>query len=106
MDPICDATWKGRSVAPLEGVEGTGAIVNLHDDMRCYIVGSGARALIVIYDIFGFAPANTRHNCDLLADAGFLVVMPDLFRGSGRGADGFVRPANDQVPRPQPQPRT
>lgn len=62
-----------------------------------YVVGSGERCIILVYDIHGFAPANTQHNCDLLADAGFLVVMPDFFRGSGRGQEGFERPDSDVV---------
>ena len=33
----------------------------------------------------------------MLAGAGFLVVMPDLFRGSGRNSEGFERPADASV---------
>eukprot|EP01043_Picozoa_sp_COSAG02_P113989 COSAG02_NODE_50266_length_321_cov_1.391892_1_plen_97_part_10 len=72
-------------------------VIEKLDDMDVYVVGTGERAIVLIYDIFGFAPANTRHNCDLLARAGFLVVMPDLFRGKGRRSPDFVRPQNDDV---------
>ena len=47
--------------------------------------------------IFGFAPPNTRHNCDTLAEAGFFVIMPDLFRGSGRRDPAFERPTEEAV---------
>lgn len=51
------------------------------DDMELYVVGEGDKAVLVIYDIFGFHP-NTYQWCDkLAAAAGVRVVMPDLFRG-------------------------
>ena len=65
-----------------------------------YVVGSGERCIILVYDIHGFAPANTQHNCDLLADAGFLVVMPDFFRGSGRGQEGLTGMSGRLPPTP------
>ena len=51
-------------------------------DMDVYVVGkpTGGKAIILIYDIHGVS-WQCRHNCDMLAKAGFLVVMPDLFRG-------------------------
>eukprot|EP00386_Alphamonas_edax_P012947 GDKI01040162.1.p1 GENE.GDKI01040162.1~~GDKI01040162.1.p1 ORF type:complete len:259 (-),score=85.25 GDKI01040162.1:212-931(-) len=51
------------------------------DDMELYVVGEGDKAVVVIYDIFGFHP-NTYQWCDkLAAAAGVRVVMPDIFRG-------------------------
>ena len=79
-----------------EGEKGRGSVETV-GDMDMYVVGSGERCIILVYDIHGFAPPNTQHNCDLLADAGFLVVMPDFFRGSGRGQEGFERPDSDVV---------
>jgi dienelactone hydrolase len=38
------------------------------------------KAVIVCYDIFGFHP-NVKQYCDLLAEAGFLTVLPDYQRG-------------------------
>jgi hypothetical protein len=62
-------------------------------DMDIYVVGkpTGGKAIILIYDIHGVS-VQCRHNCDMLAQAGFLVVMPDLFRGSGRSDPNFKRP--------------
>ncbi|RIA80261.1 hypothetical protein C1645_839018, partial [Glomus cerebriforme] len=37
-------------------------------------------AIIICYDIHGFHP-NVKQFCDLLAEAGFLVVLPDYFHG-------------------------
>lgn len=96
FDPVCEAACQGLDVIPAAEGSGDGTIEKL-GDMDCYVVGSGDRAILLIYDIFGFSPANTRHNCDVLAKAGFLVIMPDLFRGSGRRSEGFVRPQNDAV---------
>ncbi|CAG8701040.1 uncharacterized protein OCT59_015484 [Rhizophagus irregularis] len=38
------------------------------------------KAVVVGYDIFGFHP-NVKQFCDLLTKAGYLVVLPDYFRG-------------------------
>jgi len=47
-----------------------------------YITGRGNRkALIMTPDIFGGHP-NAYQLCDILASHGFLVVMPDYFRGT------------------------
>lgn len=96
FDPVCEAACAGKSVIPAEDGQGAGTIVKI-GDMDAYVVGSGERCIINIYDIFGFSPVNSRYNCDLLASAGFMVVMPDLFRGSGRRSEGFVRPQNEDV---------
>ena len=84
----------GNTIPP--GPQGTGKVVTV-GDMDLYVAGEGPRAIVLVYDIMGFAPANTQHNCDVLAAAGFLVVMPDFFRGSGRGQEGFERPDSDVV---------
>eukprot|EP01046_Picozoa_sp_COSAG06_P077997 COSAG06_NODE_25667_length_631_cov_1.159774_1_plen_148_part_10 len=84
----------GNTIPP--GPQGTGKVVTV-GDMDLYVAGEGPRAIVLVYDIMGFAPANTQHNCDVLAAAGFLVVMPDFFHGSGRGQEGFERPDSDVV---------
>ncbi|KAJ3120717.1 hypothetical protein HK098_004403 [Nowakowskiella sp. JEL0407] len=50
--------------------------------MKAYIVGdkSSKKALVAIYDIFGYFP-QTQQGADLLASQGYRVVMPDFFRG-------------------------
>ena len=51
--------------------------------LPCYEVGSGDRAVIVAYDIFGFTEnKRTRLVCDQIAAAGMRVIMPDFYRGT------------------------
>ena len=52
--------------------------------MDLYVVGSGAKCIIWNYDIFGFDSGRTRQTADLFAEAGYLVVIPDFFRGTWR----------------------
>ncbi|KAL0082472.1 dienelactone hydrolase [Phycomyces blakesleeanus] len=52
-------------------------------DLTVYTVGSkdAKKAIVVIYDIFGFYP-NTKQFCDVLANfCGYKIIMPDLFYG-------------------------
>ena len=51
-------------------------------DLDIYVVGSGAKCVIWNYDIHGFNSGRTKQLADLLAESGFLVVMPDYFRGT------------------------
>lgn len=50
-------------------------------DLEIYYVGKGPKCIIWNYDIFGFDSGRTRQLCDLFAKEGFLVVMPDFYRG-------------------------
>lgn len=67
--------------------EGQGTVTTV-DGLRCYITGpkTSRKALIFAADIFGFGepPKNggVRRSADLLAAAGFLVILPDFFRGN------------------------
>jgi dienelactone hydrolase len=51
--------------------------------MDVYITSknSSPDVIVVIYDIFGFDSGRTRQFCDELANQGYSVYMPDLFRG-------------------------
>ncbi|KAH8547499.1 Alpha/Beta hydrolase protein [Umbelopsis sp. PMI_123] len=60
-----------------------GTMENL-GDLPVYAVGdkSSKKAVLVIYDAFALHP-NTKQFCDVLAkQCGYLVVMPDWFRGN------------------------
>lgn len=59
-----------------------GEIVTL-DDLEVYVVGNGRKCILWNYDIFGFNPSasRTRQFCDLFADNGYMVILPDYFRG-------------------------
>jgi len=51
-------------------------------DTKCYVVGpaDAKKAVFFVYDIFGFKQP-TLQGADILANAGYLVVMPDFFMG-------------------------
>lgn len=46
-----------------------------------YVTGSGSKAILVIYDIFGFNYKQVLQVCDRLAAAGYTVACADLFDG-------------------------
>ena len=52
-------------------------------DLEIYEIGVGKRAIILLYDIFGWnsVSKNVFEFADLLAKNGFRVIMPDHFRG-------------------------
>ena len=72
--------------------------------MNVYRTGAGKKCIIWCYDIYGFEVieitkckhcfvvpqfvlcqgGRTRQLCDMLADAGYLVILPDFFRGEWR----------------------
>lgn len=53
-------------------------------DLELYFVGAGSKCLIWNYDIFGFDSGRTRQTADLFAEAGYLVIIPDFYRGTYR----------------------
>lgn len=66
----------------------------------CFVSGdpSSTRAIIGIYDIFGFSP-QFMQVADKLAAAGFLVVAPDVFRGKPWSMDKFPpKPEDNFMP--------
>lgn len=69
---------------------GKGQEVHLGTDLRVYQAGSGNKhGVAVIYDIFGLDIGQTRRFVDMLAEHGFNVVMPDIFRGKPWAMDDF-----------------
>lgn len=63
-----------------------GRVVQL-GDLPVYIVGDAAsppptKAVVWNYDIFGFDGGRTRQLCDVLASRGYLVALPDYYRGT------------------------
>ena len=69
-----DSTRKGLLQGKVEKV----------DDLELYFVGEGSKCLIWNYDIFGFDSGRTRQTADLFAEAGYLVIIPDFYRGTHR----------------------
>lgn len=52
------------------------------DDLDLYVVGNGTKAIIWNYGIHGFnGGSRARQFCDLFADNGYMVILPDYFRG-------------------------
>ena len=49
--------------------------------MRLYHVGSGSKAVLFSFDIFGYGSGRTFQICDRLASKGWQVFMPDFFLG-------------------------
>merc|ERR1712106_1136626 len=64
-----------------EGYQPKGKVVRV-EDLDIYVVGNGEKCVTWNYDIFGFNSGRTKELADLLAESGFLVVMPDYFRGT------------------------
>jgi dienelactone hydrolase len=56
-----------------------GKTIKLHD-FDLYEVGQGNKVVFVIYDVFALHP-NAYQGCDILAEGGLRVVMPDYFKG-------------------------
>lgn len=51
------------------------------DGLKIYRVGNSSKCIIWNYDIFGFDGGRTRQLCDLIAENGYMVIMPDFYRG-------------------------
>ncbi|XP_041670141.1 carboxymethylenebutenolidase homolog [Cheilinus undulatus] len=54
------------------------------EHLRAYVVKPSApsdKAVIVIHDIYGWELPNTRYMADMLADSGYITVLPDFFVG-------------------------
>lgn len=60
-----------------------GKIIKLDDDLSVYEIGVGKKAIILLYDIFGWneISKNVFEMADNFAKNGFFVLMPDFFRG-------------------------
>eukprot|EP01125_Pyxidicula_operculata_P013735 TRINITY_DN4558_c0_g1_i1.p1 TRINITY_DN4558_c0_g1~~TRINITY_DN4558_c0_g1_i1.p1 ORF type:complete len:253 (-),score=72.37 TRINITY_DN4558_c0_g1_i1:98-856(-) len=77
-EPALAATYKPRG----NTVEKNG--------LKLYHIGSGASAVIVISDVFGYDGGRNLLIADQFADAGFQVIAPDFFRGNPI-TDQFVK---------------
>lgn len=59
-------------------------------DLPIYSVGTAKNgAIIFIYDIYGFNAGHTRQFVDNLATLGYLVILPDVYRGDNATKTGF-----------------
>jgi len=59
-------------------------VVEQVGDLKVYRVGESNRCIIWCYDIYGFKSGRTREMCDKLASFGYMVLLPDFFRGEWR----------------------
>ena len=55
--------------------------VDKEADIDIYRVGSSPKCIVWNYDVFGFNGGRTRKLCDSLADKGYMVILPDWYRG-------------------------
>eukprot|EP00166_Cyanidium_caldarium_P001090 ctg_1492.g537 len=58
-----------------------GTMKDIGKGVQAYVVGSGSRGIIVLPDVFGVESGHSKAICDAFADAGFVAVLPDMFRG-------------------------
>ena len=83
-----------RAGKPIPNAYGGNGTVQTVDGLPLYVSGSGSKAVIVIYDIFGFneppTNGNIRRHCDRLAEQGFVAVLPDFYRGNFVRAFSFA----------------
>jgi len=63
-----------------------GTVVDVpSSDLKLYVVGSGDKAIVHYYDIWGLKGGRTRLMCDQLSEQGYKVVIPDFYRGDEYG---------------------
>lgn len=80
--PCCCPRGALGAAAPAPGKR-RGELVTLPGGLEAYVVGRGnKRAVVVACDIFGIHMGRNKEICDSLADEGFLVVLPDFFKGA------------------------
>lgn len=60
------------------------------DGLTIYRVGQGDKCIVWNYDIFGLDSGRTKEMADLFSDNGYMVLVPDYYRGE------FRDPAVDQ----------
>ena len=53
------------------------------DGLPIYTIGQGEKAMIIVHDIIGVDSGRTKLICDQFADLGYLVILPNFFRGDG-----------------------
>eukprot|EP00435_Cladocopium_sp_Y103_P006583 s1683_g2.t1 len=74
----------GASVPSLRG-----EVETLPGGLDAYVVGKGnSRAVLVASDIFGIHQGRHKEVCDVLAEEGFLVILPDFFHGAPKERSG------------------
>jgi len=56
-------------------------------DITVYRTGVSSKCIIWCYDIYGFKGGRTRELCDKIADLGYMVIIPDFFRGEWRDVE-------------------
>jgi len=67
---------------PTESYVNKGVVETLEGGLEVYRVGKGERCIIWNYDIYGFDAGMSRQMADHMAEKGFLVIMPDYYRGT------------------------
>mmetsp|Transcript_3187 Transcript_3187/g.4979 ORF Transcript_3187/g.4979 Transcript_3187/m.4979 type:complete len:303 (-) Transcript_3187:285-1193(-) len=55
-----------------------GALQTLPSGLEFYLSGTGSKAILIIPDVFGWNGGRTRNIADMLADAGYMVMIPKL----------------------------
>jgi len=83
--PCCPEGSVAGGGPPFEGYSWSDkGVVDKVGDMDVYRVGTSNKCIVWCYDIYGFKGGRTRELCDKLADKGYMVILPDFFRGDWR----------------------
>ncbi|OLP78198.1 Carboxymethylenebutenolidase-like [Symbiodinium microadriaticum] len=87
--PDTEDIFRRRDISPTKGIrkkEFYNAVSekgSSRTGLEAYVVGKGnKRAVVVACDLFGIHMGRNKEICDSLADEGFLVVLPDFFKGA------------------------
>jgi len=62
--------------------KGTEDVLDEASAFKVYKTGSGPKCVIWNYDIFGFDGGRTRQMADYVASQGYMVLIPDYYRGT------------------------
>lgn len=95
MDSCCPKDSLSCLKTEPQNLKGETTTIN---DIRIYHNGSGPKAILVIYDIFGFDFGWERQTCDYLSSQGYQVFLPDFYQGKpypnkplGPDLPGFIK---------------
>jgi len=82
MSSCCPPSSWPELTHPDYKAKGKVEVLDEASKFNVYKVGQGDKCVIWNYDIFGFDGGRTRQMADLVAEQGFMVLIPDFYRGT------------------------
>jgi len=80
MSSCCPENSWGKLNNP--GYKAKGIVEKIQEtNIDVYRVGESEKCIIWNYDVFGFDGGRTRQMADFIADHGYMVIIPDYYRG-------------------------